>query len=377
MIYLSKTIGAIFLLSIELLIFFPVPLSADSETERIRIAAIFALTGEASEQNSTSLRGVRLAITAVNENGGILGKPVELLVFDNGSTPIGSKIAAAKAVKADIAGIVGPDFSAHALAVARVAQENRVPMIANAAVKSEVTQVGNFIFRACFTDRFAGKILAEMVRRDHGATRAIVMTDTISDDSMGLSDQFERRFKALGGSVIHFSYKRRDADFKELVQQAATAAAEIVFLPGGGESGQIIGQAAEIGFFPVFIGGTGWEDPFFFQNRGKTLKEGYYCTHWSKEAFGRKLPKFLRHLPDQIVVAKLVLGYDATMLLLKALENAGSLDPEKVVKALSAIRDYPGISGSITMNGAGDPIKPLYIRKIANGQNQHLKTIYP
>ena len=100
--------------------------------ETIDIAAIYALTGVAAEDNATSIQGVRYGIDAIHQQGGVLGKKINLLVFDNLSTPIGSSVAAEKAAAADVIAIMGAASSSQSLALARVAQKRGIPMISNA-----------------------------------------------------------------------------------------------------------------------------------------------------------------------------------------------------------------------------------------------------
>jgi len=170
--------------------------------ETIDIAAIYALTGAAAEANAYALRGAGYAVDEINSQGGVLGKTINLLMFDNQSTPIGSTIAAKKAAAANVVAIVGPDWSSHAIAVARVAQENGIPMISSLSTNPETTKIGEYIFRACFTDDFQGKVIARFARQDLNATTAVIFVDVTSDYSLKLSEIFQTNFEKLGGRIV-------------------------------------------------------------------------------------------------------------------------------------------------------------------------------
>jgi branched-chain amino acid transport system substrate-binding protein len=170
--------------------------------ETIDIAAIYALTGAAAEGNALTLQGIRYAVDEINKHGGILKRDVKLLVFDNKSTPIGSTVAAKQAVAAGVVGIVGSDWSSHSIAVAKVAQNNKIPMISSLSTNPEVTKIGDYIFRICLTDDFQGQIIAKFARQDLNAATAVIFVDVTSDYSLKLSEIFKKKFEELGGKIL-------------------------------------------------------------------------------------------------------------------------------------------------------------------------------
>lgn len=118
----------IFLAVIIAVLLFPAGTSAGDE---IQIAAIFALTGPAAQVNRLSLIGANLAVQELNRTGGVLGRQVKLVEFDNQSTPIGSRVAAEQAAQLGATAIVGSAWSSHSMAVAQVAQDRGIPMVSN------------------------------------------------------------------------------------------------------------------------------------------------------------------------------------------------------------------------------------------------------
>ncbi len=345
----------------------------------IRIAAIVAQTGVAVEATMSSLRAVQLAADAINADGGLLGRPVTLLVFDNASTPIGSRIAAEKAADAGVVGIIGSQWSSHSLAVARVAQARSIPMITNISTNPNVTRVGDFIFRVCYTDPFQGRILARFAREDLKAETAAVMVDLLSDYSMDLAETFTDHFARLGGRIVsQIKYKQTQEDYTDLIRPLSNAPPDVIFLSGHSESGLIIKQAISQGLNDrIFLGGDGWDDTVFFQNGGNLLREGYFTTHWSREVDTPASRRFLERYPEYNDSAALALAHDAAMLLADAIRRAGDTAPEKVREALAATRNFSGITGSITMDENGDPVKPAVIRRISNGRESFLKLVAP
>jgi branched-chain amino acid transport system substrate-binding protein len=358
-----------------------VPAAARPSGPSVRIAAIYAFTGPAAPSNALSVEGARFGIAEINRAGGILGRPVELVELDNQSSPIGAKVAAEQAASLGVHGIVGPEWSSHALSAARVAQRAGIPMVASIATSPAVTRVGDFIFRACFTDRFQGEVMARFARsRFPKAPGAVIFTDIISDHSMALSAEFQKWFEALGGTVLdRVNYRHSQEGFEPAVRRAMTANPDLLFLPGHDESGRILALARRLGATALPLGGDGWGTATFLENGGDQLPIAFYCTHWAPgvetPASRAFLAKF-RPAGDQVYSSH-VLAYDAVSILADAFRRAGSDRPEPVRRALAATREFPAVSGAITFDGNGDPIKPAVIMKIENGRNRFLQRATP
>ncbi|MDM8542533.1 ABC transporter substrate-binding protein [Desulfococcaceae bacterium HSG9] len=347
--------------------------------DTIEIAAIYALTGAAANSNAISLQGVRYATEEINKQGGILGKQIKLLVLDNNSTPIGSSIATENAAKAGVVAIVGATWSSHCIAMARVAQPKGIPMISNFATNPEVTKIGNYIFRVSFTDDFQGKIMARFARKNLNAGTAVIFTDLTSDFSLMLTAIFRENFEKSGGKVLsEAQYKHKQVIFEREIRQAQKVNADVWFLSGHNEGGYIIKQAQDTGISTVFLGGDGWSASNFLSKGGSELKRGYYCTHWSEftdSDLSRAFVKKYKHLKNFGVGT--ALGYDAFMVLADAIRRAGSTDREKIRDALANTRSFEGITGTITFDAIGNPVKSAVIMEITNGKPHYLKTLEP
>ncbi len=360
-----------------IMLFFSV--SAASAEETVKIGAIFALTGEAAANNASSLAGVRSGVHEINKQGGILGKKIQLLVFDNFSTPIRSSIAAEKAADAGVSAIVGPAWSSHAIAIAKVAQGRKIPMISNVATNPKVTKIGNYIFRACFIDDFQGEVMAQFAHKDLQAATAIVFIDLTSDFSMGLAEIFKKRFEQLGGKILlELKYKYKQKSFKNLIEKAKQADADVLFMSGHDESGQLVNEAQDAGIASIPIGSDGWDSHSFFEKGGVDLKRGYHCAHWSEASESEISRKFVNKYKNAYNLnSGAVLGYDAVLLLADAIRRAGSADRAKIRDAIADTSSFKGVTGDITFDENGDPVKSAVIMTIENGKPRYLKTMEP
>lgn len=353
----------------------------DMVAETIKIAAIFAKSGIAGPSNVFQFEGVRFAIDELNRKGGLLGRKLKLLELNNKSSLIASKAMAKQAIKADVTAVVGSSWSSHSLAIAPLLQAAKIPMIATMSTNPNVTRVGNYIFRACFIDPFQGKVMARFAQRELHAKTAAILTDVRSDYSMGLARVFRENFIKTGGRVLlELEYKQKQKDFNKQLTRIKKAAPDVVYIPGHNESGFIVKQAQKLGVRAIPLGGDGWGGPTFLYNGGNTLKIGYFSNHWSKEVESKTSRSFLKNYEqrsEKPINAGIVLAYDAVMILAAAIRRAGSLERSKIRKALAKTKNFKTVSGKVTFNKDGDPIKTAVIMKIVNGGVHYSKLFSP
>lgn len=350
-----------------------------SQTKPINIAAIFSLTGQGGNANQSSVLGTRLAVDEINTRGGVLGRNLNLIFLDNMSTPIGSSMAANQAAVAGVAGIIGAQWSSHSLAIAEVAQQNRIPMISNFSTHPKLTTIGEYIFRVCYTDTFQGKVMAKFAHNDLGAGTAIIFVDLTSDYSLELSKIFRTHFESLGGTIVHeIEYKTKNENFDRLIKPVITDKADVIFLSGHEESGIIAHKLQTAGVKAVLLGGDGWGDEIFLTLGGRFLKQGFFCTHWSESSDSKEARDFIkkyRHRSNFGTGA--ALAYDSVMVLAKAIEKAKTTEGKSVSRVLKAMESYKGVTGLIKFDSQGDPVKSAVIMEIRNGQPHYLKTLIP
>jgi branched-chain amino acid transport system substrate-binding protein len=348
--------------------------------ELVDIAAIYALTGAAAEANAHALKGVGWAVDEINRQGGILGRAIRLRVIDNQSTPIGATLAARQAAELGVLAIVGPDWSSHSLAVARVAQPFGIPMITSLSTNPQVTRIGNYIFRICFTDDFQGKVIANFAHLELGAATACIFVDVTSDYSLKLSEIFRRHFEQLGGQVLlELEYKLKQQHFDDQLKQLAKVDPDAIFIPGHDESGFIAGKIQDAGISAFLIGGDGWSAPSFFKKGGYRLKQGFYTAHWSQTLSNERSKAFVEKYnirPDS-VEDNIALGYDAMMVLADAMSRSKNLDRHSIRDAIEDTKAFQGVTGIINFNDYGDPIKGIVVMEIREGKPRYLKTLKP
>jgi branched-chain amino acid transport system substrate-binding protein len=348
----------------------------------VKIAAIFSLSGIAAAHNEPLIPLIGLAVDELNQQGGLLGHRVELTVFDNQSTPIGSKMAAENAVRLGVIAVIGAHWSSHSLAMAPILQEAGVPMISPGSTNPQVTQIGDYIFRACFVDSFQGQAMANFAYQDLKARKAAVFRNIDETYSVMLADFFVKSFRNHGGEVVmDVAYRGKAVDFSDILSQAKNLPLEVIYVPGyTRDSGLLIKQATSIGISATFLGGDAWDE--IWKYAGNTLEGAYQTAPWHPDVpFERSihLKKIYRQkFGTEIQNVSAPLAYDAVMLLADAVRRAQSLDCAKIRDALSATAGFDGATGIISFNGQGDPLgKDVIVLQWSQGKGRYVKSIKP
>jgi branched-chain amino acid transport system substrate-binding protein len=255
-------------------------------------------------------------------------------------------------------------------------------MITPSSTNPRITQVGNFIFRVCFIDPFQGAVMAKFAADTLKVKRVAQLVDVRSDYSVGLQTFFRQHFRSLGGEIVsEQSYSAGDSDFRAQLTQIKAANPEAIYVPGYyTEVGTIARQARELGITAPLLGGDGWDSPKLWEIGGEALNGCYFSNHYSTDDPSPMVQKFVNDYKaryQQVPDALAALAYDAAKILADAIKRAGSTDGEKVRAAIAATKDFQGVTGTITINGDRNAVKPAVILKVESGKYKLIETIKP
>lgn len=358
-------------------------LAGGHAAEPVRIGFFMSLTGRDASFGDVSLPGARLAVAELNAAGGVLGRPVELVVEDNRSLAGESATAAKKLItRARVAVLIGECSSARTLEAAPIAQAAGIPLITPAATSPKVTQLGDAIFRVCFIDAFQGDVIAAFARRRLGLKRAALLIDASAPYSVGLAEYFEKTFKALGGEIVASQkYSGAETDFRAQLTAIRAAQPDALFLPGYYvAAGLVAQQARQLGLTATLLGGDGFEAPQLLEIGGAALEGVYYSTHFATENPGAASRAFVaayRKRNGQTPNGLSALTYDAVKLAADAITRAGTTEPKALRAALAATKDFPGVTGRTTINAQRDADKEAAIITVRHGKLVFVETIRP
>ncbi|MGD9188684.1 MAG: ABC transporter substrate-binding protein, partial [Desulfobacteraceae bacterium] len=306
-----------------------------SSEQSVEIAVIVARSGKAEAYGRSAVQGAQLAADEINQVGGVLNHRIKLVVLDNQSSPLHARKAALTAVSRKVIGVVGAVWSTHSLAAAPVLQKNQIPMISPGSTAPEVTRIGDFIFRTCYTDEFQGELLADFAYKAIGNRRAAVLTNISETYSQILAKYFTANFTNNGGKVVYEKgYMGSAIDFYSVLNPLRKLKPDVVFIPGyTRDSGLIIKQARTMHIDAVFLGGDAWETSVTDVARG-ALQGSFFSTHWHPKVLYRRSTVFISRFKtvfgDAPISAYAPLAYDAMWLFADAITRAKSLDKIKI-----------------------------------------------
>ena len=342
-----------------------------------------AFQGKTADFGKATHNGIMLAIEEINGAGGLLGKKVLLKAEDDRSDTSEARTAVEKLITQDgVVAVLGEVASTKTLAAAPVAQANKVPMITPSSTNPRVTQEGEYIFRVCFVDDFQGAVCATFARDHLKAKRAAIFRDIGNDYSKGLADAFKQTFLKKGGVIVAASaYTEGDADFKSQLTTIRASNPEVIFVPGYyTEVSLIAAQARELGIRVPLLGGDGWDSPSLVPRAGRALEGSYFSTHFTPLQKSPSVVKFVRAFRARYKTdpnALAALGYDAAWILAKAIKEAGSTKGDAIRQAIAETKDFPGVTGQITIDANRNASKPAVMVQIKGREFRPVAYITP
>lgn len=357
---------------------------ADAGAGPIRIGEFASLTGTEATFGQSSHQGTQLAIDEINKAGGVLGRQIELVTEDNQTKPGESATIAKKLINRDrVVALLGEVASGRSIEAAYVCQAAGIPMVSPSSTNPKVTEIGDFIFRVCFIDRFQGELLAKFAQRTLRAKKVAVLSDVSAPYSVGLAEFFTKPFLAAGGTITaEQKYQTKDKDFRAALTAIKATEPDAIFVPGYyTEAGLIVAQARQLGLTVPIFGGDGWESPQLIEIAGAALENTFYSTHYSPQvsspesnAFTKAFQaRFNGSIPD----AMAALGYDSAMVLVDAIRRAGSTDPIRLKEALATTKDFPGVTGKTTLDAQRNASKGAVIMTVKEGRFRLVDTFTP
>jgi branched-chain amino acid transport system substrate-binding protein len=356
---------------------------AGDAQDEILIGEFGSLTGETATFGISTKNGIEMAVDEVNAEGGLLGRKVRVIVEDDQSKPEEAQTVVTKLISRDkVIAILGEVASSRSLAAAPVAQQNGIPMISPSSTNPEVTRKGDYIFRVCFIDPFQGFVMAKFATGTLKLKNFAVLRDIKNDYSVGLANVFIENVKKMGGSIVEdASYSEGDKDFNAQLTRIKSKNPQAIFIPGYySDVGLIARQAREQGIDVPLLGGDGWDSPKLIAIGGKSMDNTYFSNHYSPDDPSPAIQKLVteykaryNEAPDALAG----LGYDSAKVLFDAIRRANSTDPKKIRDALAETKDFPGVTGNITIDKDRNAVKPAVVMQIVDGKYKYVETVNP
>ncbi|MCI5839562.1 MAG: ABC transporter substrate-binding protein [Peptoniphilaceae bacterium] len=353
--------------------------SQTSSADTIKLGALGPLTGDVAIYGVTATNGAKLAVEEINKNGGIDGKQIEFILEDEKGDTTEATNAYTKLQGEGIVGLIGDITSKPTVAVAELANEDKVPMITPTGTQFNITEGKEFVYRVCFTDPFQGEVLAQYAADDMKVKKVAILTNNSSDYSQGVAKSFKDEAEKLGLEIVaEESYGDADTDFSAQLTNIAKADPEVLMVPDYYQKIALLApQAKSAGIEAKFIGPDGW-DGVIEQLKGdtSTVDGALFTNHYSLDDKSDKVQNFVNSYKDEYgenPSSFSALSYDAVYMMKQAIEEAGSTDPQAISDKLANI-DFEGVTGKLKFDENHNPIKSVSIIKI-DGDKYSLDTV--
>ncbi len=347
----------------------------------VKIGLSTPLSGDVKTFGESTKNAFDLAVAEANAAGKVA---VTTAVVDDKGDPTEGVNGVTKLINQDkIQALVGSVTSKVTIPVSETAQAAKIPMITSTSTNPKVTVDGgkrkDFIFRACFIDPFQGTVMAKFAGTTLKAKTAAVVYDVSNDYTKGLAEFFRDSFEKAGGKVVQFdSYGKDDVDFSAILTKTASLTPDVLFLPDYYNKVNLLAkQAREKGVKATLLGGDGWDSP---ELDTKATEGGYFSNHYSPEDTRPEVQDWVKKyqakyntVPDALAT----LGYDATNLMINAIVTAGSTDATKIRDAMAATKGFKAVSGSISFDQNGDPVKSAAVIQIKDGKQKFAEAVNP
>lgn len=349
----------------------------------IKVGHYASLTGAEATFGVSTDNGVKLAIEERNVAGGVKGRTIELKTLDDASKSSEAGNVVQRLISEEkVVALIGEVASGSSLAGGKVAQQFGVPMISPSSTNRKVTLGRDMVSRVCFVDEFQGYVAAKFARDDLKMDKIAILFDQSAPYSKGLGEAFRNEFTGMGGKITtEQAYTAGDADVSAQLQTIKTSGAQAVFLPGYyTDVGGIARQARKIGITVPFLGGDGWDSTKLTEIGGDAVEGSYYSNHYSFDEQRPEVQEFVKkykakfgEVPDGLAA----LGYDAARVLFAAMDRAPSLGGRDLATAIAATKDFPGVTGKISLDANRDAQKQAVIVQVKGGQPRYVTSIVP
>ena len=348
----------------------PAPAGAQ---ETLKIGFFAPLTGPVAADGASAKQAVELAMKEVNAAGGILGKQVELVVYDDRLNPQEAVAIAHRLIEKDqVVGVVGGSFSGPSRVTAPLFAKARVPMVTGYAVHPDATKGSDSNFRIGFLGEVEGGAAGEYaVKVLKSRKPAVISID--NDFGREIAAGFARRVEKLKATVrIQQMYKYPgETDFRPILTRIKEAQPDLIFAAGYYDVAALITlQAKELGLTTPILAKGGFDSPKFIELAKGTAEGVIVATNLDRDDPRPFVQTHLQAYQAAYHSALDMVGassFDAFMVLATAIQRAGTTNRQDVIKALNETKDYHGLTGKISKFVKGEVVKPVQFQIVKHG----------
>lgn len=345
--------------------------------DTIKIGFLGGKTGNHAHYGIETLKGMEMAVEKINNEGGVLGKEIEIIEGDHGSNISQAVSVTQKLITQGVSAIVGDPTTGITKSVAPICQENELILMSAGAVGTGVLEIGDYIFRDCLPDVVAAPGQVKYLSEELDWEKVALVTTTGLDYSESLTDIYRPALDEYGLEIVaEETIMEGDTNFSAVVTSLSSKDFDGVIFTGYYTEGALfLKEMRKQGMQQVIAGGDGLLGKELYELGGEAAEGSMVYTGFAvdMDTASEKTKAFIEeyrannnnNIPDMFAAQ----GYDAVMWLADAIEEANSSDPTEFRESLVKTEDWEGVTGNITLDENREPIKsPVYILEVKDSQ---------
>jgi len=348
----------------------------EQQPDAVPIGAILPLTGSAAPYGQNAKRGIELALDQLNADGGVRGIPIEVIFEDSKTDPKEAVSALNKLFNSHgVRFVIGDINSTGVLAMAPIAERNKIILLSPGASNPKISDAGEYIFRNWHSDALEGEVGADYAfSKLHWETAAVLYVNAAY--GAGLAETFRKVFEEVGGKILAFEAYPQDAtDMREQISKIMAVNPNGIYLPGWPKEMSVaLRQLKELGSDIPILSVQGFDDPSILELAGDAAEGVIFSVPQTPDpndeivrSFNESYRKQYNKEPGVCSAA----GYDALRIFAYAMSEVGT-KVEEVQKILATLKDFAGADGPIAFDEHGDLLKPFAFKVVKSGKfEQH------
>ena len=341
--------------------------------ETVKIGFNAPLTGFGAADGKSALTGAELAVDEANAAGGVNGRKIELVVYDDGAkpdqaVPVANKLIGQDGVKVAVSG----SYSGATRAAAQVFQEAHVPYISAYAIHPDITRAGDYVFRTSFVGEVQGRAGAKLIGDMLGKKRVVVIT-LQNDFGKSLAAGFKEKAADYGIQIVNeYQYSIKDRQFGAIVSKVAADKPDAIYASGYFfTAGPLVKQLKARGIDAVIVGQEGYDSDKFIEIAGDAAEGVIITTSLDRDSTVPETRDFISEFEKRagfgadMVAAS---ANSAVRIAIAALKRAGSDDPKAIRDAIAATNAMQVATGIISFNKLGEVQKAVQVQVVRGGK---------
>ena len=346
--------------------------------DKVKIGFHAPLTGFAASDGKSSSEGAKLAVEQINATGGINGKMVELVIYDDQAKPAQAIPIANKLIGKDkvVVGVSG-SYSGPTRSAAGVFQEAKIPYISAYAIHPDITRAGDYVFRTSFLGAIQGRAGAMLIGNILGKKRVVMIT-LQNDFGKSLAKGFKEVAGKYGIEIINeYQYSIKDRLFGSIVAKVKADNPDALYASGYYfTAGPLVSQLRAAGVTVPIIGQEGYDSQKFIEIAGEAAEGVIITTSLDRDSSEPETRRFIEEFEKKagfktdMVAAS---GHTAIIVVCEAMKKAGTTDPKAIRDAIAAT-DLKVSTGTIKFNKLGEVMKAVQNQVVKDG-NWHRHSV--